>query len=76
MLSAVLTSKTAVQVNIAIFRTNGGQKAYSDKTKGAEFIEFLRRRLILSKEILAYDGSIFVHFALHKIKLKKRLLKI
>lgn len=44
------------------FRANNGQKAYTDKTKGAEFVEFLRRRLIVAKEILAYDGSIFVHF--------------
>jgi len=43
------------------FSGNKGQKAYSDKTKGAEFVEFLRRRLVLMREILADDGSIFVH---------------
>lgn len=43
------------------FKANKGQKAYSDKAKGAEFVEFLRRRLILMREILADDGSIFVH---------------
>jgi adenine-specific DNA-methyltransferase len=43
------------------FNAGQGQKAYSDKTKGADFIEFLRRRLILAKEILADDGSLFVH---------------
>lgn len=37
------------------------QKAYTDKTKDAEFIEFIRRRLIIAKEILASDGSIYVH---------------
>lgn len=37
------------------------QKAYSDRIKGAEFVEFLRRRLILMNDILAPDGSIFVH---------------
>lgn len=51
---------------------NKGQKAYSAKTKGADFVEFLRRRLILAKEILADDGSIFVrqdyHFG-HYIKI-------
>src|SRR3989338_2967097 len=43
------------------FSGNKGQKAYSDKAKGAEFVEFLRRRLVLMHEILADDGSIFVH---------------
>ena len=37
------------------------QKAYSDRIKGAEFVEFLRRRLILMNDILAPNGSIFVH---------------
>ena len=40
------------------FRNKLGAKAYSDKKQGAEFLEFLRRRLILAKEILAEDGSI------------------
>lgn len=35
--------------------------AYSDTMKGAEFIEFLRKRLILLREVLADDGSIYVH---------------
>ena len=37
------------------------EKAYRDKVIGAEFIEFLRRRLILMREILAADGAIYVH---------------
>ena len=37
------------------------EKAYRDKIIGAEFIEFLRKRLILMREILADDGSIYVH---------------
>ncbi len=54
------------------FNTGSGAKAYSDKVKGAEFIEFLRRRLVLAKELLAKDGSIFVHLdqkKIHHIKL-------
>ncbi len=43
------------------FQSNKGAKAYLDKKKGSEFIEFLRRRLLLAKEILADDGSIYVH---------------
>jgi len=54
------------------FNAGNGQKAYTDKAKGAEFIEFIRRRLILAKEVLAPDGSIFVHLDLkmsHYIKI-------
>jgi DNA modification methylase len=43
------------------FSTKAGAKAYSDKVKGTEFLESLRRRLILAKEILASDGSLFLH---------------
>ncbi|NLX25055.1 MAG: site-specific DNA-methyltransferase, partial [Lentisphaerae bacterium] len=37
------------------------EKAYRDKVLGSQFIEFLRKRLILLREILASDGSIYVH---------------
>jgi DNA modification methylase len=37
------------------------EKAYRDKVIGAQFIEFIRRRLFFLKEILADDGSIYVH---------------
>jgi site-specific DNA-methyltransferase (adenine-specific)/adenine-specific DNA-methyltransferase len=43
------------------FQTGKGAKAYLDKAKGADFVEFLRRRLIVARELLADDGSIFVH---------------
>lgn len=43
------------------FQNKEGAKAYSDKKKGAEFLEFIRRRLILAREILADDGAIYVH---------------
>lgn len=35
--------------------------AYEDTLVGAEYLEFLRRRLILLRELLADDGSIYVH---------------
>jgi len=51
---------------------NSGQAAYSAKAKGAEFVEFIRRRIIVASELLADDGWIFVrqgyHFG-HYIKL-------
>lgn len=56
------------------FRGNGGAKAYSDKAKGAEFVEFLRRRLIVAKEILADDGTIWVHLDYRKAEYIKVLM--
>ncbi len=35
--------------------------AYDDRLQGPEFVEFLRERLILLHELLAEDGSIYVH---------------
>lgn len=43
------------------FQSKEGAKAYSDKKEGAEFIEYLRKRIIMAHSILADDGSIFVH---------------
>ena len=48
------------------FKAGQGQSAYSDKKRGADFIEFLRRRLILAKSLLAPDGSIYVHVDFRK----------
>lgn len=49
-----------------------GEMAYSAKIRGAEFIEFLRKRLIFMRDLLTSDGSIYVrldyHFG-HYIKL-------
>lgn len=42
-----------------------GRSAYSAKRKGADFVEFLRRRLMLAREILADDGSIFIRLDYH-----------
>ena len=43
------------------FRGAKEQKAYQDKIAGAEFLEFLRKRLIFLKELLTEDGNIYVH---------------
>lgn len=48
------------------FKAGQGQIAYSDKKRGADFIEFLRRRLILAKSLLSSDGSIYVHVDFRK----------
>jgi len=42
-----------------------GVPAYSAALQGAEFVEFLRKRLILMKELLADDGSIYVRIDYH-----------
>ena len=39
----------------------GGAQAYQDKLVAGEFLEFLRKRLILIRELLSDDGSIYVH---------------
>ncbi len=44
-----------------VFQTRGQADAYSDLLAGAHFIEFLRKRLVLLRELLADDGSIYVH---------------
>ena len=43
------------------FRGSGDEKSYSDKVQSTEFIEGLRERLIYMREILAKDGSLYVH---------------
>ena len=43
------------------FQAKKGQVAYRDKVEGAEFVEFLRKRLILIYELLADDGSLYLH---------------
>lgn len=43
------------------FQNKDGIKSYSDKKQGAEFLEFIRKRLIIAREILSDDGSIYVH---------------
>lgn len=46
--------------------------AYSDMPLSPEYLEFLRRRLILLKDLLAEDGSIYVHIdvdAVHYVKI-------
>src|SRR5436305_852531 len=50
------------------------EKAYRDKVLGAQFIEFLRRRLIVLREILADDGSIYVHLDFKKSHYMKAAL--
>jgi adenine-specific DNA-methyltransferase len=43
------------------FESRQQNHAYHDLMNGADYLEFLRHRLILLREILADDGSIYVH---------------
>jgi DNA modification methylase len=43
------------------FRGSKGQRAYRDKIDEADFIEFLRKRLVFIHELLAEDGTLYVH---------------
>lgn len=39
----------------------GGTPAYQDKLAAGEFLEFLRKRLILIRDLLSDNGSVYVH---------------
>jgi len=44
-----------------ISSSNGDEVAYSDTLIGADFLEFLRERLIFLRELLSERGSIYLH---------------
>lgn len=46
---------------VSVFVNRNQEHAYSDSLSGGEFVEFLRQRLILIRELLADDGSIYLH---------------
>jgi len=45
----------------SVFQSRKQADAYHDLLAGADYLEFLRERLILLRELLAADGSIYVH---------------
>ncbi|MCY4161711.1 MAG: site-specific DNA-methyltransferase [Flavobacteriaceae bacterium] len=44
-----------------ISNSKNGTLAYTDKLKGDQFISFLKQRLVLLKELLSNQGSIYLH---------------
>ena len=56
------------------FQGSQVEKAYRDKLFGAEFIEFLRKRLVLLRELMTADGSILVHLDQRKVHYLKVIL--
>lgn len=45
----------------SVFQSRSQSDAYHDLLEGAHYVEFLRARLVLLRELLATDGSIYVH---------------
>lgn len=43
------------------FSGTRSEPAYQDKVNGAKFIDFLRRRLVLIRQLLSDDGSLYLH---------------
>ncbi|MCX5791927.1 MAG: site-specific DNA-methyltransferase [Elusimicrobia bacterium] len=56
------------------FRGSQDQKAYQDKIAGAEFVEFLRKRLIIIKELLSENGTLYLHLDSKKVHAIKIVL--
>ena len=53
------------------FSGTDDERAYGDRISGSKFVEFLRKRLILIRELLAEDGAVYLHLdqkKLHYIK--------
>jgi adenine-specific DNA-methyltransferase len=44
-----------------VFETRNGGRAYEDLAYGANYLEFLRQRLVLLRELMDREGSIYVH---------------
>jgi site-specific DNA-methyltransferase (adenine-specific)/adenine-specific DNA-methyltransferase len=56
------------------FQGARGQRAYRDKIAGAEFVEFLRKRLVFIRELLSEDGVLYLHLDTRKAHYIKVLL--
>jgi len=49
------------------FRGSQDQKAYQDKIAGARFVEFIRRRLVMIKNLMSVNGNLVVHLDTRKM---------
>ena len=56
------------------FQGRRGARAYRDKVAGAAFVEFLRQRLVFIYELLAEDGSLYLHLDTRKVHYLKVVL--
>src|SRR5579872_1377897 len=44
-----------------VFESRNGNRAYDDVAHGSNYLEFLRQRMILLRELLTRDGSLYLH---------------
>lgn len=56
------------------FSGSQDEKAYQDKVAGAQFVEFLRKRLVFLKYLLADNGNLVVHLDNRKLHYVKTIL--
>jgi len=56
------------------FRGSQEQKAYQDKITGAKFLEFLRKRLVILRELLSDNGTIYLHLDWKKAHYAKAIM--
>lgn len=56
------------------FKGTEDQKAYQDKIAGAMFVEFIRKRLVFLKALLADNGSLYIHLDTRKSHYVKIIL--
>jgi DNA modification methylase len=56
------------------FQGRRGARAYRDKVAGAAFVEFLRKRLVFIYEVLADDGTLYLHLDTRKAHYLKVVL--
>lgn len=58
----------------SVFQSRNQTDAYKDLLEGAHYLEFLRERLILLRELLADNGSIYIHLDENMAFLAKALM--
>lgn len=57
-----------------VFKSRGQDDAYTDLLKGAGYVEFLRQRLVLLRELLSETGSIYLHLDANMIFIIKLVM--
>jgi len=45
----------------SVFQSRNQKSSYKDDLVGSHYLEFMRKRLIVMRELLSYDGSIYIH---------------
>ena len=56
------------------FVVTDAERVYGDRIAGAAFLEFLRKRLVFIRELLADDGAVYLHLDQKKVHYVKVLM--